>query len=195
MGIHRLFYTEVKINGEWQWVDPPLPQEHNKKVSKSSAIWGKSWLQETSDKAEDLGKSLGREDLSKELAAHVFRGSEHWDPCYRPYITELNFKDINQALKSSGGHEHYGFVPKETITKWETYELFNIYEWLSAEDFQKLSKEAKKAYRYYEWDSTDGWVQGFKLLQKIMEVRLSDLDQAGWDDEKIEKARFVVVID
>ena len=195
MGVHHTFYSEVKFNGEWQWLDPLLPQAYNKEQQKSSAIWGKSWLWNTSEKAQVVGRPLEREDLSKELAAYVFRGSEHWDPLYRPCITELPFGEINELLKNCGGHEHYGFVPKETIAMWETNALFDIYEWLSADEFRKLSKEAQKAYRYYEWDSTDGWVQGFKLLQKIMEVRLSDLDQAGWDDNKIEGARFVVVID
>ena len=143
-----------------------------------------------------MGRHLSKSDLSQELASYIFRGEEHWDKSYQPTLIELTYRDLCEALKNCpNGYEFHAFVEKQRVQDFEIGESFGIYKYLSASDFNKLSKEAQKAYQFYEWDDPDGWVQGFKLLKRIMQVHLSDLDQAGWEENDIKGARFVVSID
>ena len=191
MSVDRVFYTEAKINGEWRWIDPKYPNK-NGEEKRGCAVWGKSWLAETADYARDVGKGLGEDEISKELADVIFANSENWG-MWHPDVFELPYDYIVAQLLKVGDFEHYGFVSKETISRFKIDEIDDIYEWLSADDYTKLSAEAQKAYRYFEWDSVDGWVQGFKVLKQIMEVRLRDIKEADYSI-RIEKLRFVVEI-
>ena len=192
MSICYHFYAEAKINGVWRWIDPKYPDENGEE--KHSVTQGQSSFRATYNYAERGGRSLKGEEVSNELAEKIFKKSGCDDEVfYEAPKIELTFDFIIEQLAKVGEHEHYGFVPREIVSRWETDDLDDIYEWLPAKDFSELSQEAQKGYQYLEWDSLDGWVNGFKALKQIMEVRLKDVKNANYS-AKIEEPRFVVAI-
>ena len=53
-------------------------------------------------------------------------------------------------------------MQKEILFLYQTGEIDDIYECLSAEEYLELPDEQKKFYQFYEWNSADGWYVHFK---------------------------------
>ena len=196
MSTYYTYYTEAKVNGEMKWIDPVYPDKDGKN-RKICSIWGQSWMGETANKLEELGRRATKEILSRELGNYLYKhynpdAEDPWER-YEPIVYLLDYAKIKELLLKNGGYEHHAYVTHDYAAKWRTDEIADIYEWLSPQEYHKLSDEEKRAYEYLEWDDIDGWVNGFKEIDKVVSVRLRDLDESDYS-LKIESPRVILEI-
>lgn len=165
MSTYYDLYTEIKINGKWTCINNVIKdiRDNDLVLSRTYESGSRSFFGDTSDKLDEIGMQLEAQELSEELLkARPYLLEEKEKGVFYGYpIIGISYKSINALVPNSKDKENHAFVLKDTVFAYEHGELESIWDYLSADEYEKLSKEAKKAYTYYEWNDETGWYYYF----------------------------------
>ncbi len=88
-------------------------------------------------------------------------------------------------------NEYHGYVNKNIISSYLIREQKDIYEFISIEEYKKLSFEEQLLYDYFEWDDSQGWFKYFKIIIEHVKWQLFELKDVNFLKE-IDGVRIIV---
>ena len=134
MSTSYYIYTEVCVDGKWICINNKVKDIKNNKEVISETYWNgsRSYFGKTADKIEEIGSRLEYDELSDEVKS-VFQGSEYFRGFSVTPDAMSSCFPKDKTLK-----EFCGFVQKEILFLYQTGEIDDIYERLSAEEYSEL---------------------------------------------------------
>lgn len=190
MSSNYYIYTEVCVEGKWICVNNKVKDVKNNKefISETYYNGSRSYFHETADKIEEIGNHLEHAELSDEVKG-IFKDSEYFRAfSVTPNAMSSCFPE-DKTLK-----EFCGYVQKETLFLYQTGEIDDIYECLSAEEYSELSDEQKNFYQFYEWNSADGWYVHFKEILEHFYWQKYEWETVNYGRENKYSYRLVLII-
>ena len=186
MSAEYSIYTEIEINGTWYAMNRRVlnTQTIDLELSETYHSASRSNFSQTLNKIREIGFHLSFKDLSQAVKdANSWIGTDESVPIY-----SLSLSDLRKCVPNPTEHECHGFVTKDEIFAVEHGELEEPMEALSASEYHDLDDEEKKAYSYYEWDTSDGWYATFREILEHVKWQLREwagLNYQFPDDEGI----------
>ena len=189
MGSYYRLYTEVKVGDEWICINhmyPDIEKENKEYLSVTYYSGSRSFFHETAEKLEELGHRTARSNLSRTLQERFseFRDQENFFWC-----TVTDFEEMKGVIPNGYNRkENHAFVHKNTVFAYESGELDDIYDYLNAEEYGKLSETQKQVYQYYEWNDEMGWYKHFLEIIEHVKWQLFEWDwvnEGSYDEVRI----------
>ncbi len=189
MSTHYFLYTEMKVNNKWYCINNKIKEidKGEEKLSTTYYSGSYSFFREAYDKLERLGKRIDKNELSDELKGQY--GTEKLE--YEDLPLSVNFEDIKACIPSGKMNEYHGYVHKNIISSYLIGEQEDIYDYISIEEYKKLSFEEQLLYDYFEWDDSQGWFKYFKMIIEHVEWQLYEWNDVNFLKE-IDKVRIIV---
>lgn len=190
MSTSYYIYTEVCVDGKWICINNKVKNVNNNKEVISETYWNgsRSYFEKTADKIEEIGSRLEYEELSDEVKS-VFQNPEYFRGFSVTPDAMSSYFPKDKTLK-----EFCGYVQKEILFCYQTGEIDDIYERLSAEEYSELSDEQKKFYQFYEWNSADGWYVHFKEILEHFYWQKYEWEAVNYGRENKYSYRLVLII-
>lgn len=195
MSTYYTLYLEAKINGEWKCLNHEIPylddKKHESPTYLAETYWSgsRSYFQNTADKLLELGYRGSYEELSEVLRARY----KYNDDNMRFFHCVITPLDIMRSIMPKGFlKEYHGIVHKNTIFAYETGDIEDIYDYISSEEYVKLTCEEKRLYQYYEWNSSDGWYGNFVDILAHAHWQLYEWNL--FNEIEIGEARIVCIV-
>lgn len=155
MGVYCFAYLEAKLDGVWRSIDY-FQMTKKGELKRQPLLWGQSVVYSMvndSNKWYRLDRSFLSEELQKEFPLYKNPVTGE-DQEYRTYYV-LDGKDLRDYKLDRP--DYCGFFLKNDVYRFESsdYEIDPDMS-LSAQEYEELSPEAKKAYMYYEYTEPYG---------------------------------------
>lgn len=152
----------------------------------------RSYFREAVDKIEEIGYPINYHELSSELQEH-FNWAE--DSLHYWNGFAVNPADMRSCFpEDSALREFCGYVHKNILFSYQTGDIDDIDESLSADEYLALPEAIRKCYSYYEWDSAFGWYKHFKEILEHFRWQKYEWDMANFSCDKEFEFRFIFVI-
>lgn len=173
MSASYYIYTEVCLNEKWISVCPYIRNVEKDKLVMSETHYSgsRSYFSETFDKLREIGGYVDKTTVSRDISE---RHGEGWNNDNYLYVISVDYAVFKQYAPKNGEKQFHGFVSKNDIFSFEHGDCDDLWEYLTAKEYKKLSSEEKKFYDYYEWDSFDSWYYNFGLIKKSADKEISD---------------------
>ena len=164
MSTNYFLYTEIKINNKWDCINNKIKDIDKEKYGLATTYYSGSYsyFKETYDKLETIGNPIDKNELSDELKEKY--GTEKLQ--YETLPLSVRWEDIKACIPSEKINEYHGYVNKNIISSYLIGEQEDIYDYISIDEYKKLSFEEQLLYDYFEWDDSQGW---FKYFKEIIE--------------------------
>ena len=169
-------FTEARVNGKWQCID--FYQHDAERILRHiPCITGGSFTRLALERDCDMQYQMG---IPKGISDGVRREctrrdgrlyGEEESGWHSWYIIEGSWFD----QVDFGIPESCGFFPRQAISHYLSHpdeDTLNTDEMLSAEEYQSLDAEAKKAYQYYEYTDPSGNRAILQNLKQAVEDRV-----------------------
>lgn len=191
MSSHYFLYTEIKHNGKWYCLNKEMPRIKDNTTSLACTYYSgsRSYFHEAADKLEELNDGLNLDDASDVIKEKY--GKYKDDKFISKYA--VDFESIKSVMPKNMKHEYHGFVKKDTIFRYESNDIEEIYESITPEEYSKLDEKAKQAYEYYEWDDPMGWFVHFKEIIEHVNWQMYEWYDVNFMEEP-EKIRIIMFI-
>lgn len=194
MSTQYFMYTEVNIDGTWVCINNKLRnvQKGSETLCNTYYSGSRYYFRAVADKIEEIGSPVKPDELSVELQSH-FNWSEDDIQYWRAFA--ISPEDMRACFPDDVAlREFCGYVYKNTLFSYQTGEIDDIDESLSADEYLKLPEEKRKCYSYYEWDSAFGWYKYFKEILEHYRWQKNELDTVNYSYDKEFEFRFILVI-
>jgi len=212
MGTYYSIYAEVRVGTKWYNLNPVFRRKDGK-LDVCPVISGRSWLHEAFLELEEAHYATGRPDTICEEVRTVFNHSD--DEPYDPFLHIDTYKDfydrtiflvnygksVKARVKEHKPTRYCGYASKVCIAAFEIDEYKTIGHWLTTEEYEKLSDQAKRAYAYYEWNEPEDWYGVYNMIVRKIDCMLQYFcdwaDYALNDadmDERLPSADYVRLI-
>lgn len=178
MGIEYELYVEAKIDGVWHSIDF-YQKTASGKFGLIPIISGKSFLGGALRWEGLLGATLPYQELSEEIRSQFkdYKDPDQWG--FFDFWEELGNRDFEKP-------EFVGFFPNDAIAAFEA----GCDEALSAAasegdyfapiDFAKLTPEAQRGFRYYEWTEPFGYHDTLRRIKRGVLDRINAYKNELW---------------
>ena len=160
LSVQYTLYTEAYIDDQWVCINRTLPLQKETNPESLTPTYengSRSYFGDASRKLESLGFRAQLAMLSQKLQTRFAYYLN--DEMYCIYV--IPFEKIEKLIPDWSVKEHHGFVLKDDVFAFESDEIEYIESWLSADEYNALDGEVKKAYQYYEWNDLMGWYEHF----------------------------------
>lgn len=189
MSTSYYMYTEVNINGKWTCINNKITNvEKDKEVLSETYYSGsRSYFGEAAEKIEGIGCHINYDDMSDALK-NIFKNDQFFRGIA---VSPKSMRDCfpeDKTLK-----EFCGYVLKETLFRFQTGDVDDIYEWLSADEYLELPEEKKACYQFYEWNAEDGWYKHFQEILEHFSWQQYEWGLVNWDKDDYE-FRIILII-
>ncbi|MBQ9784197.1 MAG: hypothetical protein IJW29_01715 [Clostridia bacterium] len=194
MSTHYFMYTEVNIDGTWVCINNRLKnvQKGTETLCNTYCSGSRSYFHATADKIEEIGFRISYHELSAELQAH-FNWAEESIQYWNAFA--VNPEDMCSCFpENSSLREFCGYVHKNTLFSYQTGDIDDIDESLSADEFLELPEEKRKCYAYYEWDSAFGWYKYFKEILEHFRWQKYEWDNSNFSCDREFEFRLILVV-
>ncbi|MBR2883725.1 MAG: hypothetical protein IKB93_02935 [Clostridia bacterium] len=194
MSTSYYMYTEVNIDGKWTCINNRIIDvERNEELMSETYYSGsRSYFGETADKIRDIGTLLKYDDLSDDVKS-IFPSYKENPEYFRGFAVYDNEMEAcfpeDRMLK-----EFRGYVKKDILFSFQTGELDDIYEYLSADEYLALPDEKKSFYQFYEWNSESGWYKYFLEILEHFYWQKYEWGLVNFRTENKYKFRLVLII-
>ncbi len=190
MSISYYMYTEVNINGKWICINNRIKniKKDMEMLSETYYSGSRSYFGEAAEKIKDIGLRINHEDMSEALKS-IFKDEEYF---FAVSVSPKRMRDCfpeDKTLK-----EFCGYVLKDTLFRFQTGEIEDICSWLSIDEYLALSEEEKVFYKFYEWNSEDGWYIHFQEILEHFNWQRYEWGLVNWNDENDYEFRLVLII-
>ena len=189
MSTSYFLYTEIKINNKWYCINNKIKdldkEEYGLSTTYSSGSY--SYFRETYDKLEFIGNPINKNELSDELKEKY--GTEKLQ--YETLPLAVSWEDIKACIPSEKISEYHGYVNKNIISSYLIEEQEDIYDYISIDEYKKLSFEEQLLYDYFEWDDSQGWFKYFKIIIEHVKWQLFEWEDVNFLKE-IDGVRIIV---
>ena len=204
MGVVYVIYAEIKYNGRWYSLNPVRKSIVDGGCKIEPLFCGKSFLHDAFEELEESSHRGFPDDLSEELSNHFSLDrpySSHWPgnniKTYRDWYNHIGFyvdyvRTVELRMANTPRKEFKGFVKKTTIAKYQLYEIDEICDYLTNEEYFDLPAEKQKKYSYFEWD--DRWFGYYKVFKSLINkiTFLTELFIEGLRDIPYEQRRIAL---
>ena len=117
----------------------------------------------------DDGYRIGREDLSHDLLSEMeHRAAELYNP-----VLAIDYDRITGYLHMQG-KEHCAFALRSDVAAYENGHEDDIYDYVGVDEYRDMDAELKKAYQYYEWNSSHGVFRYYSEIKDCVDKQLAD---------------------
>lgn len=194
MSTSYYMYTEVNIDGKWTCINNKITniEKGNVIISETYYNGSRSYFGETADKINDIGYQLEYNELSDEVK-NIFKSYEEHPEYFHGFA--VSDKEMRACFPEDRTLKEFcGYVPKNMLFNFQTGELDDIYEYLSADEYLALPESKKAFYQFYEWNSESGW---YKYFQEILEHffwQKYEWECVNWNKENDIEFRLVLII-
>ena len=212
MGTYYSIYAEVRVGNKWYNLNPVFKRDDGK-LDICPVLSGRNYLHEAYLELEEAHYANGRpENMCAELRT-VFDHTD--DEPYDPFLHLNTYKDfydrtiflvnygksVKSRVKEHKPTRYSGYASKVCIAAFEIDEYRTIGHWLTVEEYEKLSDQAKRAYAYYEWDEPEDWYGVYNTIVSKVDCMLkyfcdwADFALKDADlDERLPSADYVRLI-
>lgn len=194
MATHYFIYIEVNIDGTWVCINNKLRnvQKGTETLCNTYYSGSSSYFRDTADKIEEIGYPVKPNELSAELHVH-YNMAEDNIRYWRAFA--VNPDDMYACFpEDSSLREFCGYVHKNALFAYQTGEIENIYESISADEYLDLPEVKRKCYSYYEWDSAFGWYKYFKEILEHFHWQRYEWNNVNFCCDKEFEFRLILVI-
>lgn len=191
MSAEYSLYTEIEINGTWYAMNGQVldTRTMNHKLSETFYSSSRSYFSQTLNKIKGIGYRLHIDELSECVReANPWIGNDDSIPIYGCSLSAMR-----KYVPNPDEHECHGFVTNDEIFAVEHGELEEPMEALSASEYHDLDDEEKKAYSYYEWDTSDGWYATFREILEHVKWQLYEWEDINFQAPNDERIRVVLI--
>ena len=190
MSTSYYMYTEVNMNGKWTCINNRIRDVEKAKdvLSETYYSGSRSYFGATANKIEDIGYWINHNEMSDAVKS-IFKDSQYFRAIA---VSPKSMRDCfpeDKTLK-----EFCGYVLKDTLFRFQTRDIDDIYEWLSADEYLALPEEEKAFYQFYEWNAEDGWYKYFKEILEHFNWQKYEWGLVNWNKENDYDFRLVLVI-
>lgn len=194
MSTHYFMYTEVKVDGKWVCVNNKLKNadKGTERISDTYYSGSRSYFRETADKIEEIGRPIRHNELSAELQ-EIFSCTEDSLQYWRAFAVDPE-KMYACFPRDSALKECCGYVQKNVLFAYQTGDIDDIYEYLSADEYLALPEEKRKCYSYYEWNSSFGWFKHFKEILEHFHWQRYEWSSVNYRSDKEAEFRLILII-
>lgn len=177
MGIDYELYAEAKIDGVWHSIDF-YQRTTSGKFGLIPIISGKSFLGGAL-RWQGLGERITYEDLSDEIKENFKKYDDfpYWE--FFDFWEELGNRDFEKP-------EFVGFFPNDAIAAYEAGDdealtaAANDGDYFAPIDFAKLTPEAQRGFRYYEWTEPFGYHDTLRRIKRGVLDRINAYKDELW---------------
>lgn len=177
MGIYYELYAEAKVDGVWHSIDF-YQRTASGKFGLIPIISGKSYLGGAL-RWEGLGGRIAYDELSEEIKANFknYEDFPYWE--FFDFWEELGQRDFEKS-------EFVGFFPNDAIAAYEAGDVdaltaaANEGDYFSPIDFAKLTPEAQRGFRYFEWTEPYGYHDTLRRIKQGVLERLAAYKNELW---------------
>lgn len=177
MGVEYELYAEAKISGEWHSIDF-YQVTSSGKFGMIPIISGKSFLGGAL-RWEGLGARIAYDELSKEIKERFPCNPKDQTWEFFDFWSELGNRDLEKP-------EYVGFFPNDAISAYEAGDdealtvAANEGDYFSPIDFAKLTPEAQRGFRYYEWTEPYGYHDTLRRIKRGVLDRINAYRDELW---------------
>lgn len=187
------FYTEALVDGTWYGIDPRvLRLQHGDsgmtwQVNHTYWNGSRSYFGETFEKLEEISVPIKLEDTSAEFRMNKIMNWRGDDKDIAPYYDKalrvLPMEKLLALKPDKDTHEIHGIYHKDRIVLFEDGTLEDLYEEdISPEAYSALDAEAKRVYKYYEWDNPMSWRHYIPILISAVNARVAEFESVNYCD-------------
>lgn len=170
MSQEYIFFTEIEHEGQWvcinNYVTRMHPIEHLVLIP-TYEFHARSFFERAYDQLNEDGVRYKEDELSEELKRKIYdhiREFEYGMVC-------VDYEKIKSYLNRRT-KEHCAFALRSEVASYEDGDDFDIYDYVTKEQYEKMDDELKKAYQYYEWNTHDGVFRHYDAISKAVEQQL-----------------------
>jgi len=194
MSSEYYLHLEGKHDGKWMLLDHKILKVRNNKLTLCPlyASYSRSYFDETYQKLSELGRVIKYDDFSDGLKEEYNKELFAGDSFACIYPIAVSYTDIKNCIPKGVQYEHAGYVEKSQLYQYEIGE-YEDFDYLSAREYKCLNKKLRKAYKFYEWDSSYGWFKHFKEIIQCVNRELTDWNDINYDAE-LNDIRVVVIM-
>jgi len=189
MSTSYFLYTEAYIEEKWVCINPSFERDGKRHLAMTYESGSRSYFGQTANKIAELGGSLRFENLSAALQAR-------YESCRNTELVRILSAEVDAmrgCMPSGQAHERHGSVLKDAVLAYESGDIEDLYESITAEEYAKLDDVSKQLYQYYEWDDPMGWFVHFKEILEHVQWQIHDWQNVH-GDEMSDKYRVVVLV-
>lgn len=175
MSTYYEVFVEANINGKWMMVNPFIKRNKDSEPKLVPVCAGsKSWYGDMYNKIREIGKPIDYKKISSEL--------RDW---YKKLDEDINEEELEEEFEYFSAvtctisqffntipkekiYENHGFVHKNIVAEYKLGNTYEIYDYLDAKEYDKLSSKTKQLYEYFEWDDDESWFTRFKEMSPII---------------------------
>ncbi len=189
MSTSYYLYTEAYVGDKWICINPGFDKDGKRRIATTYENGSRTYFGQTADKIEEIGGVLRFDEMSAELQLLFEDCRDSRDV----RILTANVNSMRVCMRSGQTHEHHGIVLKDSVFEYESGDIEDLYESISAEEYAQLDEVSKQLYQYYEWDDPMGWFVYFKEILEHVHWQIHDW-QSVYGDGTINKCRVVVLV-
>jgi hypothetical protein len=172
MGADYYIYTEVKRkDGNWHILNGQYYSESDNSYKIAETYWSgsRTYFSRTYNKLRDIGHIIRPSELSPEVFAKEDWMNEDEGDC----VIAVSLNELRKAIPRTTRHKCCGYVHKSQLWDYEA-DGGEIDDYLSAEEYDKLSDAEKKEYEFYEWDDPMDWYIHLKEISTIVNFQINE---------------------
>ena len=167
MSTYYSVYAEANVDGKWYSLCPYFKGKVDKPKT-GCIFWAQSRFWEVNNDLE--GFALGRgipedmsdglreifhEDLNQETSGLLENTT--WGDYYKRTMYYVDFAQaIVPRVNKDRPFMYEGYVNKRTLAQYECYEIEEISEWLTEDEYKALSDKQKRQYAFHRWNDYYG---------------------------------------
>ena len=167
MSTYYIIYAEANIDGKWYSLCPFFKSAKGE-LKTDSIFWAQSQFYEANLSLREHAIGLGiPEDASEGLKAFFKEDLQElvdfwpnnitWGDYYKQTVYYVNFAQaIVPRVNKDKPFMYEGYVNKRTLAQYECYEIEEISEWLTEDEYMALSEKQKHQYVYHRWNDYYG---------------------------------------
>ena len=210
MGTYYRVFAEAKVKDKWINFNPYILDLGGKIILAPLIGYEQSSFYEAFDEMNgDIWYHGYPEDLCQELNEFLeldktieYCGKK-FKKCDAPYYTVYTVKYIDAVKKrivQSKPTKYEGYVDKKTKSAHQIGEIYEIDEWLDANQYKDLSPKEQIKFSYYEWDDELSWYPSFKKIERHINsmkywfAENAKSDEYTWDDTLISDSDIRLIV-
>lgn len=190
MSTYYNFYTEAKIGDTWYCIDPRFLRLERGSTPMTYRIhntyWNgsRSYFGEAYDRLEEVSHSIKLEDTSAEfrmLKILDWQGDDgEVAKYYDQVLRVLPFQKLRELYEESKTYENYGIYSVGDIAKYEQGVIEDLYDReIDPEKYSSLVDDARKMYKYYEWNYPMSWQANIPKLMERVVARINEFEDVN----------------
>lgn len=202
MSTYYNFYTEAKIGDVWHCIDPKVLRLGSSgdpyKLTHTYWSGSRSYFGEAHDKLMDISSKIRFDDTSSEFRTTKtmdWRGSgEELAPYYDSILRVMPYWRLSELNDRAKKPEYCGLYKNSDIELYESDELEDLFEReISPEAYSKLVDDARRIYRYYEWNYATSWRRQIPRLFERVVDRIREFENTNYID--CDEVRILMYLD